>query len=112
MVLEGRLREIKRASAMEGLIALEFASEAAKTAARAIIDDKSLVAEERPPLAGDHADCEVKLVDGIEPQRLLAAFVSANVALRRFEIVTPTLHQIFVDKVGEEAAVAARREDE
>jgi hypothetical protein len=25
--------------------------------------------------------------------------------------VTPTLHQIFVDKVGEEAAVAVRRED-
>jgi len=46
--------------------------------------------------------------DGVEPQRLLAAFVSAGVALRRFEIVTPTLHQIFVDKVGEEAAVAAR----
>jgi ABC-2 type transport system ATP-binding protein len=110
-VLEGRLREIKRASAMEGLIALEFATEQAKTAARAVIDDKALVAEERPPLAGDHADCEVKLADKIDPQQLLAALVNANVALRRFEIVTPTLHQIFVDKVGEEAAVAARIED-
>jgi len=108
MVLEGKLREIKRAAALEGLIALEFATEAAKGSARTIIDDKALVAEERPPLAGDHADCEVKLADGVEPQRLLAAFVSAGVALRRFEIVTPTLHQIFVDKVGEEAAVAAR----
>jgi len=108
MVLEGKLREIKRAAALEGLIALEFATEAAKGSARTIIDDKALVSEERPPLAGDHADCEVKLADGVEPQRLLAAFVSAGVALRRFEIVTPTLHQIFVDKVGEEAAVAAR----
>jgi ABC-2 type transport system ATP-binding protein len=89
-VLEGKLREIKRASAMEGLIALEFANDAAKAAARAVIDDKALVAEERPPLAGDHADCEVKLADGIAPQQLLAAFVGANVALRRFEIVTPT----------------------
>jgi ABC-2 type transport system ATP-binding protein len=110
-VLEGRLREIKRASAMEGLIALEFANEQAKTAARAVIDDKALVAEERPPLAGDHADCEVKLADKVDPQQLLAALVGAQVALRRFEIVTPTLHQIFVDKVGEEAAVAARIED-
>ena len=108
MVLEGKLREIKRAAAMEGLIALEFATDAAKGGARTIIDDKALVAEERPPLAGDHADCEVKLADGVEPQQLLAAFVTAGVALRRFEIVTPTLHQIFVDKVGEEAAVAAR----
>ena len=111
-VLEGKLREIKRASAMEGLIALEFANDAAKTAARVVIEDKALVAEERPPLAGDHADTEVKLANGIEAQQLLAAFVAANVSLRRFEIVTPTLHQIFVDKVGEEAAVAARREDE
>ncbi|HET9484071.1 MAG TPA: ATP-binding cassette domain-containing protein [Xanthomonadales bacterium] len=107
-VLEGKLRDIKRASAMEGLIALEFATDNARGAARAILDDKALVSEERPPLAGDHADCEVRLADGIEPMQLLAAFVSAGVALRRFEQVTPTLHQIFVDKVGEEAAVAAR----
>jgi ABC-2 type transport system ATP-binding protein len=124
-VLEGRLREIKRASAMEGLIALEFATDAAKLAARAVIDDKAIVAyvrgeprsgdresvDVRPPLAGDTADLEVKLADRASPQQLLAALVGANVALRRFEIVTPTLHQIFVDKVGEEAAVAARRED-
>jgi ABC-2 type transport system ATP-binding protein len=111
-VLEGKLREIKRASAMEGLIALEFANEAAKAAARVVIEDKALVAEERPPLAGDHADTEVKLATGIEAQQLLAAFVTAGVSLRRFEIVTPTLHQIFVDKVGEEAAVAARLPEE
>ena len=111
-VLEGKLREIKRASAMEGLIALEFANDAAKVAARAVIDDKALVAEERPPLAGDHADTEVKLADGATPEQLLASFVKTGVALRRFEIVTPTLHQIFVDKVGEEAAVAARLPEE
>ena len=111
-VLEGKLREIKRASAMEGLIALEFTNEASKVAARAVIENKALVAEERPPLAGDHADTEVKLAAGVESQQLLAAFVAANVSLRRFEIVTPTLHQIFVDKVGEEAAVAARRPEE
>ena len=110
-VLDGKLRDIKRASAMEGLIALEFATDNARGAARTVLDDKRLVAEERPPLAGDHADVEVRLATGVEPQQLLAAFVGAQVALRRFEIVTPTLHQIFVDKVGEEAAVAARREE-
>ena len=109
-VLDGKLREIKRASAMDGLIALEFADEASKSTARKIIDDKALVAEERPPLAGDNADVEVKLVDGVEPQQLLSAFVGAGVSLRRFEVVTPTLHQIFVDRVGAEAAVAARRD--
>jgi ABC-2 type transport system ATP-binding protein len=109
-VLEGKLRDIKRQSAMEGLIALEFATDAARAAARTIIDDKSLVAEERPPLAGDHADNEVKLADGVTPMKLLSAFVAAGIELRRFEQVTPTLHQIFVAKVGDEAAVAERRE--
>jgi ABC-2 type transport system ATP-binding protein len=109
-VLDGRLREIKRASAMDGLIALEFATDAAREAARKIIDDRTLIAEERPPLAGDTADFEVKLADGVTPMKLMAAFVNADIAVRRFEQVTPTLHQIFVDKVGEEAAVAARRE--
>ena len=44
------------------------------------------------------------------PQQLLAALVGAGVALRKFEVVVPTLHQIFVEKVGPEAAVAERRE--
>ena len=41
---------------------------------------------------------------------LLAALVGAGVGLRRFEVVMPTLHQIFVDRVGrDQAAVAQRR---
>ena len=34
------------------------------------------------------------------PQQLLAALLDRDVGLRRFEVVVPTLHQIFVDKVG------------
>ena len=33
------------------------------------------------------------------------ALVEANLAVRRFEVVEPTLHKIFVDRVGDEAAV-------
>ncbi|MBW8771990.1 MAG: DUF4162 domain-containing protein, partial [Gemmatimonadetes bacterium] len=56
--------------------------------------------------------CEVKLADGVDAQRLLAALLGANVAVRRFEMVVPTLHQIFVDRVGAAAAVAERRPEE
>jgi ABC-2 type transport system ATP-binding protein len=49
------------------------------------------------------------LADGATPQQLLAALVAAGAPLRRFEIVVPTLHQIFVERVGAEAAVAARQ---
>jgi ABC-type uncharacterized transport system ATPase subunit len=40
---------------------------------------------------------------------LLAALVAADVSLRRFEVVVPTLHQIFVDRVGGDAATIAER---
>jgi ABC-2 type transport system ATP-binding protein len=108
-VLDGKLREIKRAANSEGMVALGFADDASKGRAEAAIADRSLVVETRPPRAGDVADCEVKLADGVPPQQLLAALVAADVALRRFEVVVPTLHQIFVDRVGGDAATVAER---
>jgi ABC-2 type transport system ATP-binding protein len=108
-VLDGRLIEIKRSWAAEGLISLGFADDAAREKAEAVLADAALVAERRPPRAGDVADCEVKPAAGAAPPRLLAALVEAGVALRRFEVVVPTLHQIFVERVGDAAAVAERR---
>jgi ABC-2 type transport system ATP-binding protein len=101
-VVEGRLADIKRESAREGLIALDFIDDASRGAAARVLGDRDLVAEQ---LEG-----EVKLAHGVAPQQLLAALVSANANVRRFELVVPTLHQIFVDKVGAEAAVAQRTE--
>jgi ABC-2 type transport system ATP-binding protein len=109
-VLDGKLLDIKRASAAEGLIAIGFADDASRTRADTTLDDKALVAERRPPRPGDVADLEVKLADGISASKLLAALVAGEVALRRFEVVVPTLHQIFVSKVGAAAAVAERVE--
>jgi ABC-2 type transport system ATP-binding protein len=109
-VLDGKLKDIKRASAAEGLIALAFTDDAAKSKAEGVLADKALVVEQRPPRHGDLADAEVKLADGVDSQKLLAALLGAGVALRRFELVTPTLHQIFVERVGAAAAVAERRD--
>jgi len=109
-VVEGNLRDLKTASASEGLIALAFATPAAKAAAEPILADRALVASQQPPRAGEVADCEVKLADDATPPKLLAALVGAGVELRLFEVVVPTLHQIFVSKVGAEAAVAERTE--
>jgi len=110
-VLDGNLLEIKRASAAEGLIALAFSEDGDKRRADAVLSDKALVAEMRPPRPGEVADCEVRLADGVAPPRLLAALVGASIGVRRFEVVVPTLHQIFVARVGAEAAVAARKDD-
>ncbi|HUJ60359.1 MAG TPA: ATP-binding cassette domain-containing protein [Kofleriaceae bacterium] len=110
-VLDGNLRDIKRASAGEGVIALGFADDASRERAEPALADRGLVADRRAPRAGEVADCEVRLADGVAPQRLLAALVAAEASLRKFEVVVPTLHQIFVARVGADAAVAQRQED-
>ncbi len=109
-VLEGNLREVKRTWAAEGLISLAFTDDAARAKAEAPLADAALVAARQPPREGELADCEVKLAEGVAAQQLLSALVGAGVGLRRFEVVVPTLHQIFVEKVGAEAAVADRIE--
>jgi len=48
---------------------------------------------------------EIRLVSGADPQVLLHAALS-RVAVRRFEIVEPTLHNIFIEAVGEPPADA------
>ena len=115
IVLEGRLRQLKEDAAAEGWVALAFGDDASKERAAGPLGDRALVAEQRAPHAGEAAggaEVEVRLADGATSQQLLAALVAANVALDRFSLVVPTLHQMFVDKVGPEAAVAARHEED
>src|SRR3569623_411361 len=90
-VLDGKLKDIKRAATAEGLVALGFADDAARAKAEPVLADKGRVSEQRPPRPGDVADCEVKLAEGADAQRLLAGLLAAGVALRRFEMVVPTL---------------------
>ena len=108
-LLEGSLHEIKQRAAADGVIALGFADAAARAAAAPVLADRALVAEQRAPRPTDLADCEVVLAGGATSSQLLAALLAVAAPLRRFELVVPTLHQIFVDRVGEAAAVAERR---
>ncbi|MFT3693433.1 MAG: ATP-binding cassette domain-containing protein [Kofleriaceae bacterium] len=110
-VLDGDLVDIKKAAAADGMISLGFADDESKQRAEAPIADAALISEKRDPRAGDVADVEVKLADGVSPQKLLSALITANVALRRFEVLTPSLHQIFVERVGGDAAAVAERRD-
>jgi len=108
-VLDGNLKDLKQREAADGMISLGFGDAASLAIADTLLADRALVADKRPPRAGDVADCEVKLADGVTSQQLLAALVTAGVNVRRFEVVVPTLHQIFVDRVGASASVAERR---
>jgi hypothetical protein len=48
----------------------------------------------------------------VDLQGILAHLISQRVMLTKFELVVPSLHQIFVDRVGAaNAMVAERRSD-
>ncbi len=97
--IEGNLERIKREAAAEGMIALAFASDAEQERAKDGVLRAAFIENCKTYKEG----LEVQLVKGHEPGQLLAALVEAGVSLRRFEHKQPSLHQIFVDRVGEQA---------
>ncbi len=50
---------------------------------------------------------ELELANGADPQEILRGLVESGARLARFELASPSLHKIFVDLVGPEAATAA-----
>ncbi len=91
-VLDGKLREIKR-SFSRNAVALQFEG------GDGLLNDPELVANIR-----QHGeDTEVLLVPGASPQTLLKRLVESGVNVSKFELVEPSLHDIFVAKVREAA---------
>ena len=104
-VLDGGLAEVKR---VHGGTHVAVAFEGSDEQAVPILADRSLVAK-----ADDYGPyAELALADGADPQRLLERLVATGARLRRFEHIEPSLHRIFLDKVGagqaEPAQEAAR----
>ncbi len=62
----------------------------------AVLSDKSLVQR----VDDSNRYFEIELVQGGDPQVLLQRIVATGVSLNRFEIVHPSLHQIFLETVG------------
>jgi len=53
---------------------------------------------------------EINMAEGGDPQRLLEA-AAGRLSVRRFEVMEPTLHNIFIDQVGPEADQEAGPEE-
>jgi len=91
-VFDGHLREVRRSFA-QNVVALRTEG------ADGLLDDPELITNVRQN--GD--DTEVLLTADASPQILLKRLVDANVKITKFELVEPTLHDIFVAKVKESA---------
>ena len=96
-VLDGRLSEIKRE---HGGRTVTIAVDGGVDALHGILEDRALIARaDRYPQYA-----EVELVPGASPQSLLEAVVRQRLEVRRFEVGEASLHKIFVDLVGKDAA--------
>jgi ABC-2 type transport system ATP-binding protein len=98
-VVDGPLAEVKRNHGGRHLI---VALERGIGAADRVLNDRSLIA--KADEYGQYA--ELELAHGVDPQRILEALLQAGARVTRFEVAEPTLHKIFIDRVGPEAATA------
>ncbi|HZG51736.1 MAG TPA: ATP-binding cassette domain-containing protein [Pyrinomonadaceae bacterium] len=91
-VLEGSLREVKSSFGRRAV------------ALRAEGGDATLADERLVAGVKSHGDyVEVMLAEGTEAQELLRRLVESGARVTRFEQVEPSLHDIFLQKVGEGA---------
>ena len=92
-VINGNIRAIKRTFLNE-MSELKIALEAEDYAG--VLEDHALV---KKVFTNNH-HVEVTLHEGINPQALLHKLVAAGVALNRFEILEPSLNEIFIESVN------------
>jgi ABC-2 type transport system ATP-binding protein len=90
-VLDGTLREIKR-SFGRNAVALRLEGDAQE-----VLNDPALVAK-----VEQHSDeMEALLAEGVDAQELLRRLIATGARVTKFELVEPSLNDIFIEKVGE-----------
>lgn len=91
-VLEGSIREVKRGFSRNA-VALRL------TGGEVILADPSIISQVQR-----HSDgLEVLLAEGATAQSLLKKLIAAAATIERFELIEPSLHDIFIEKVTESA---------
>ncbi len=93
-VLDGSIAEIKTGHGARN-VALGL-NGAPSADVGAVLSDKSLVQR----VDDSNRYFEIELTQGGDPQVLLQRIVATGASINRFEIVQPSLHQIFLEKVG------------
>lgn len=93
-VLDGEVAAVKHAHGMRNVaLALD---DGAQDGVRTVLEDRGLVAR----VDDQNRFFEIELAQGANPQELLRRLVTSGAIVRRFELITPSLHQIFLERVG------------
>jgi ABC-2 type transport system ATP-binding protein len=98
-LVDGTLTEVKQ---MHGGKHLIITFDGSQGEARRIFGNERLVAR----IQDFGQQVELELAAGADPQDILRELVNSGARLSRFELASPSLHKIFVDLVGPEAATA------
>ncbi len=93
IVLDGPLSEVKAA---HGGRHVALSIESSNGDVSHIFEDTSLVRR----VNDSNRYLEVELAEGADPQELLRRVIGAGAMVHRFELIQPSLHQIFLDRVG------------
>ena len=99
-LIDGTLAEVKRTHGGQHVI---VAFNGSQGSAQQIFADRKLVAK----IQDFGQQAELELAPGADPQLILKGLVDSGARLAHFELASPSLHKIFVDLVGPEAATAA-----
>jgi ABC-2 type transport system ATP-binding protein len=93
-VLDGEVSAVKAAAGMRNVaLAIEGGS---TDGVRTILEDRTLVTR-----ADDqNRYFEIELASRANPQELLRRVIATGAEVRRFELISPSLHQIFLERVG------------
>lgn len=93
-VLDGSIAQVK---AEHGVRRVALAvGDHSSDGVRGLLDDPRLVKQ----VDDQNRFFEVELADGANAQELLRRVVALGVPIERFELVQPSLHQIFLERVG------------
>ena len=99
-LIDGTLAEVKSTHGGKHVI---VAFDGSQGNAQQIFADRRLIAK----IQDFGQQAELELAPGADAQDILKGLVDSGARLARFELASPSLHKIFVDLVGPEAATAA-----
>jgi len=91
-VLDGSIRDVKR-SFSRNAVALRLVG------GESVLANSALVSKVKRDTDG----IEVLLAEGATSQSLLKALIASDATIERFEMIEPSLHDIFIEKVTENA---------
>jgi ABC-2 type transport system ATP-binding protein len=89
-VLEGSLRDVKRSFGCNSVVLRAEGGDG-------VLDDRSIISS----FKRQSDQVEALLAEGVDPQIFLKRLLESGARITKFELVEPTLHDIFIEKVSE-----------